>query len=360
MGSNEERPKNIESVAYNIAGILEDIQRSPDKRMKEFVETCEDKNFLEKNFILNEINTRQYKKIKARYQKFCKAYLIKVFLEFIVEDCDIEIMLMLYGFLQGFDDYNKENRCQRYWEYAHTDNPRIIGKDRKSKCNLFNEIEEPIIKELSETLAAIMSKSNWKLNFVQEVYEEFINNKIPEKLALPITDYLQHNDVENPFNEETENTIDGNKIFSDTPLFVGQEDKKSLPHTNLSPKEGLSFFEIIKSKFAVKRKGKKIRAKFEVDFEIDIYDLKKENIDKIIMTATKKALTEVFICIAVFVVLPSIYLHITRTSEPNTQTDSDYVRTEPQQPTYPDTDKASDGGIKYDGQDIDSKLESSF
>lgn len=358
MLSNSDDKTEIKNVD-DIKEHLKTLRNNPSAYKKEFVypflgkDIIEDKLQSDKNQIQNTIIAEE------RYDRFCNAYLIEIFLTFLSAN-DAEIMLMIYGLLDNFDIIRLGDRREEYWQYAHTYNSRLQGSKNQDKDNLLRGIENNIIDNLANILIELKSDSIKMSNFTNMVFEGFINNKIPEKISPPITEYLQRNDNFRSLN------FDSNKIFSDSipSLLIEQENKESatanLPHNNKLPKKELSFLKIIKSKFAVKRKGEKIRAKFEVDFEIDINDLKKGDINKRIIAAAKEALEEVTMCIVIFIVLPSIYLQKTKTSESNNQTDNTYVREEPQRSSVPDVTKSSDGGIEYDNREKNGELETSF
>ena len=182
--------EQIEKTAANIISILKEIKYNPTERTHEIVEQLEDYGFLEQEFRLDQIDTMQHASIELRYQAFCRSYLMMLFLKFIPNEHDAEIILMRYGYLQNFANPKMGERYREYWEHSHTYNKRIMGKDRNEKGNLFRGVEKVIIKELADTLARIMLNSNGKLGFAEDVLKEFSNNAIPEKLPLPITEFF--------------------------------------------------------------------------------------------------------------------------------------------------------------------------
>lgn len=187
MGDNREQ---IEKKADDIAELLKQIRYNPQKRAHELVDMIENKYLIEEKFHLSKSGTRQHKNIKAQYKKFSHVYLMKIFLEFIVDEYDAEMTLMAYGFIDGYDDNPRGKRYEKYWEHAHIYIERI-NKREKTKAHLIQVEVTKIIKELSNTLAEIIIASNGTLNFFDEVFEDFSNN-IPEKIPLPITDYLEN------------------------------------------------------------------------------------------------------------------------------------------------------------------------
>lgn len=181
----------VQKIADEIVDILNGIRANPSKRSRELVFFLEDRAFLEQEFKINLRNTKQYKHIELRYRAFCNAYLMKIFLEFIADEYDAEIILMLYGYIQGFEAATKEEGYTKYWEHAHTYIERINRKG-ESKPHILHEERKLIIRELATTLAIIKLNSDGKLDFAKDILEEFSNNVIPEKLSLPITKYFTH------------------------------------------------------------------------------------------------------------------------------------------------------------------------
>lgn len=114
---------------------------------------------------------------------------MELFVHFISDEKDAELVLFLYGFLEGFDGITKDEQYNAYYNYARIYNPRI-NKRRKNKGSLLREVGKKTIQQLSETVATTAFKSEGKLNFADEVYEKFSNNYIPETLSLPITNYF--------------------------------------------------------------------------------------------------------------------------------------------------------------------------
>lgn len=174
----------------DIISRLNEARYNLSERAKELVSLLENNDFLEEKFQLSKANTKQYKDIELKYRAFCGAYVMMLFLKFITDEYDAEIMLMSYGFLKGYDDKNKEERYKKYWEHAHTYNTRINNR-RKSKTNTINQAQREIIEELAKTLAAIMLRSDSrKLDFAEEVFQKFSGGEVPEQLSLPITNYF--------------------------------------------------------------------------------------------------------------------------------------------------------------------------
>lgn len=234
----------IEKNAANIISILKEVKYNRPKRAKEIVELLEDRDFLAEEFLLNQIGTKQHKNIELRYQAFCNAYLMKLFLEFITDEHGAEIMLMRYGYLRDFTDKKMGIRYERYWEHAHTYNEHISDKERGEKGNLLREAEKSIVKEFAETLAGIMLNSNGKLNFAEDVLNEFSNNAIPEKLSLPITEYFKHAYIQPKEQTEEDNgqnvkldmpdTDDGDKMAASSDGNP-EQGKISVPPKNSEP-----------------------------------------------------------------------------------------------------------------------------
>ena len=175
----------IQRLSEEISAIIWEIRQDPKKRSRELFQKIESYKSIEKNFHYTEMDSNQYKPIMPSYDKFCRAYLMRIFLVFIDED-DIELVLFLYGFLKEFDGITKDEQYNAYFNYARTHNPRI-NKKRKDKGSLLREVGKEIIQQLSETVAGIAHGSKDKLNFADAVYKEFLDNSIPEMLSLPIT-----------------------------------------------------------------------------------------------------------------------------------------------------------------------------
>lgn len=225
----------IQKIADEIVDILNGIRANPSKRSRELVFFLEDHAFLKQEFKINLRNTKQYKHIELRYRAFCNAYLMKIFLEFIADEYDAEIILMLYGYIQGFEAATKEEGYTKYWEHAHTYIERINRKG-ESKPHILHEERKLIIKELAKTLAIIKLNSDGKLDFAKDILEEFSNNVIPEKLSLPITKYFTHAYMQ-PKKQTEED--DKQNISPDKP-DTDNYDKMVAPSDNGSKPEKLS------------------------------------------------------------------------------------------------------------------------
>lgn len=177
--------------ASEIDSLLKQIRNgSPVKRVRELVGPLIGEGFVKERFPNISLSTQQYGTTGNQYDDFCSAYLISIFMEFLSTD-DAEIMLMAYGFLDGFVEKLRKRR-KKYYECAHSYNKRLEKKERKDKDNLLREVENNIIEELSKALIEIKNKKEEISEFTNKVYEDFCNDRIPKKLSLPITDYLDN------------------------------------------------------------------------------------------------------------------------------------------------------------------------
>lgn len=134
--------------ASEIDSLLKQIRNgSPVKRVRELVGPLIGEGFVKERFPNISLSTQQYGTTGNQYDDFCSAYLISIFMEFLSTD-DAEIMLMAYGFLDGFVEKLRKRR-KKYYECAHSYNKRLEKKERKDKDNLLREVENNIIEELS-------------------------------------------------------------------------------------------------------------------------------------------------------------------------------------------------------------------
>lgn len=187
--------EQVEKEANEIAYILDGIRNNPLVNAHEFAERLESKESLEKAFGISDIHIINYGADRRKYNKFCLAYLIKIFINFTDDDDDAEILLVGYKCIDWGDNYNgtvPEN-WENYWEHAHQYNKWLKGKKRSSKDHLGREAENKIIKALSKVLASIkLNSTDGKLGYIDKVLKDFEN--IPEKLTLPIPEWLRDNE----------------------------------------------------------------------------------------------------------------------------------------------------------------------
>lgn len=186
--------KQVEKEANEIASILDDIHKDPFGRAREFAELMEGKESIEKSLGISDMYTINYGAVRRKYNKFCLAYLIKAFINFTSDDDDMEILLVGYERIDWGNDCNNTvpENWNNYWEYAHKSNKRLIGRKGKDKAHLGREVEDNVMEELSKTLAEIKLKStDNKLGYIDKVLKDF--EDIPEKLTLPIPEWLKDN-----------------------------------------------------------------------------------------------------------------------------------------------------------------------
>lgn len=184
--------KQVEKEANEIASILDGIHNDPLGRAREFAELMEDKESIEKSLGISNMYTINYGTDKRKYNRFCWAYLIKVFINFTSDD-DMEILLVGYRCINWGDSYNDTvpENWEKYWEHAHKYNKWLKGKKRSDKANLGREAEHEIIEELSKVLANIkLNSAGSKLGYIDEVLKDF--EDIPEKLTLPVPEWLRN------------------------------------------------------------------------------------------------------------------------------------------------------------------------
>lgn len=195
MAESDKITQNSSVSAEDIRDDLRYIRNGTSrKRARDLIATFLSTKFIEEKFQYIQPTFQRYATTGNQYDDFCNAYLISIFITFLPKD-DAEIMLMAYGFLEGFDEILGERR-ERYWEYAHKNNKYLKGKKRKNKDHLLREVENGIIEELSNMLIGIINEPKQMSDFTNRVYENFSNNKIPKKIPFPITDYLAGNPLE--------------------------------------------------------------------------------------------------------------------------------------------------------------------
>lgn len=186
--------KRIETEANEIASILDGIHNDPLGNAHEFVERLEGKESLEKALGISDMYTINYGANQRKYNKFCLAYLIKIFVNFTSCKDDMEILLVSYKCIDWGNSYNDTvpENWENYWEHAHKYNKWLMGKKRNDKAHLGREAENKITKALSKVLASIkLNSADSKLGYIDEVLKDFEN--IPEKLTLPIPEWLKSN-----------------------------------------------------------------------------------------------------------------------------------------------------------------------
>ncbi len=184
--------EKIEKEAANIADILEGVHDNPLKNAHELVELLESREALEKALGVSNMYTINYGADQRKYNRFCLAYLIKIFINFTSDDDDMEILLVGYERIDWGNGYNNtvSENWENFWEYAHKSNKRLIGRKGKDKAHLGREVEDNVMEELSKTLAEIKLKStDAKLGYIDKVLKDFEN--IPEKLTLPVPEWLR-------------------------------------------------------------------------------------------------------------------------------------------------------------------------
>lgn len=184
--------KQVEKEADEITSILEDIHKDPFGRAREFAELMEGRESIEKTLGISDMYTINYGAVRRKYNKFCLAYLIKVFINFTSDDDDMEILLVGYERIDWGNDCNDTvpENWDNYWEYAHKSNKRLIGRKGKDKAHIGREVEDNVMEELSKTLAEIKLKStDNKLGYIDKVLKDF--EDIPEKLTLPVPEWLR-------------------------------------------------------------------------------------------------------------------------------------------------------------------------
>lgn len=187
-------PKTVDEIKDRLA----DIRRCMSiERVREFIGPILDANFVKEKFPHAQDGSQQNTTTINQLDDFFVAYFVSIFPAFLSKD-DAEIMLMVYGFLDGFDGKLKERR-EKYWEYAHRDNRRLNGKkgrNQKDKDNLMRGIENDIIRELATTLNKEIDNQEKMSKFADKVYEAFSNGEIPKKI--PINNIIVQKDGSTP------------------------------------------------------------------------------------------------------------------------------------------------------------------
>lgn len=183
--------KQIEKEANEIASTLDGIRNDLLGNAHEFAELMEGKESIEKSLGISDMYTINYGANQRKYDRFCLAYLIKIFINFASDNDDMEILLVAYKCIEWDGDYDNSasENWEKYWEHAHEYNKWLKGKKRGDKANLGRTTLRKIIDDLSETLAKIkLNSTDSKLGYIDKVLKDFEN--IPEKLTLPVPEWL--------------------------------------------------------------------------------------------------------------------------------------------------------------------------
>lgn len=142
------------------------------KRIHELVELLED---VESEFHFQDADKATYKANQQRYKDFCKAYMILLFKEFIVDNDDIEIMLVAYNFHPEYDHIKqrvrrKDTFAREKYEPNHPD--KNWGPKPEDKDSALRDEENRIIEVLAGILAKFAVENGGILGFAKSVLEQ--------------------------------------------------------------------------------------------------------------------------------------------------------------------------------------------
>lgn len=192
-----------------IQDVLKDIRKLENNRdkMEELVEVLESEEDLDLFH-------------GEKYRVFCEAYIIRLLRKYIHGIENQEILLAVYGLLDGYKGIKIEERCQKYAEKAGKFDKRIKPTWKDPNGSL-SHIEKKIIEKLIENLVAkIFDSENRKvpLGLAGEVNKELSSkfpDRFPKELPLPTPRYLLKEDGSSK-NKKTEINIgDGNSGNTD-------------------------------------------------------------------------------------------------------------------------------------------------
>lgn len=131
--------------------------------------------------------------INKKYDVFCRIYIIKLIqnTDFIPDECDSEILLAAYGYLQGYSNLGVMNRRKKYLNEASEFDERLLTTNSDTN-SVLQDIEDDIIEALVNRLDLECKKDNADRHFIDRVVDELMveyPDGLPEKLSLPLPKY---------------------------------------------------------------------------------------------------------------------------------------------------------------------------
>lgn len=190
--------EDVERGKKDIREHLVSARQNPVERAHELVELLESEADLSREFPNREIS-KKHKSVTKEYNAFCKAYIIYLFNNIIVDDEDTEIMLVAFNYLSAYEHEKRAvQRRELYIREVYA--PRHPERNwTKAKIRNFYDIEARIIDELSELLVKLAIKQGGTLKLVEEVLatleplntvenDDTIPEDIDEDTASPLED----------------------------------------------------------------------------------------------------------------------------------------------------------------------------
>lgn len=195
----------------DILDILKDIRRHRDN-VKELVKILEGITSIE-----------GFHHSSDEYQTFCEAYTIYIIRKFASTEHEVEIVIAVYGMLQGYNDIKKlRDRREKYAKEAAGKN-ELISPDWGNKESALSKVEKRILEEIADTLNALSDDGKKKLGLSTDVLEKNFPNGLPKKLPLvcpkyvndiAISDSLTDNNYKESLSVDTEQTTDDDSANS--------------------------------------------------------------------------------------------------------------------------------------------------
>ena len=174
----------------NILDTLKDIRRHRDD-VKELVKILEGITSIE-----------GFHHSSDEYQAFCEAYTIYIIKRFAGNEHEVEIVLAVYGMLQGYDNIKAlGNRRKEYANAAAGEN-ELVSPDwghKKNAAGTLAKVDSRILEEVADKLNALSDEGRKKLGLATIVLEKNFSNGLPKKLPLACPKYVNSVVTQNSF-----------------------------------------------------------------------------------------------------------------------------------------------------------------
>lgn len=157
------------------------------------VEELEGKNALK---LPNKTNKSMYEfvlKLRERESEFNKAYVIQLLNTFINNAEIVEIVLLAFCLLDGYENGTQKKRFKSYVNKAFGFNSKIKKDYRDSKS--IRDITYPALEELSEKLINSLPSGSERLNFSKKVIAKLAKDYpdgLPDKFPLPKAKFVRN------------------------------------------------------------------------------------------------------------------------------------------------------------------------
>lgn len=214
----------------NILDTLKDIRRHRDN-VKELVKFLEGITSIE-----------GFHHSSEEYQAFCEAYTIYILREYADTECEVEIVLAVYGMLQGYDDIETlGERRKKYAEEAAGKN-ELVSPDwgyKKNAAGTLAKVDSRILEEVADKLNVLSDKGKKKLGLVPDVLEKIFPKGLPKKLPLVCPKYT--NDTVDPDDSADDDceeslSVDAEQTANDDSVNSGDESTGYEPETSTDDK----------------------------------------------------------------------------------------------------------------------------